>query len=155
MSIFREMGVKETGDKMSEKVVYSIAKAYGVIERTVSDALHMFGLSAGKFNILMTVKHVGRAEGIAQNGISKHLLVTTSNMTRMLDKLEKEGLVERRALPGDRRVNKVFITKKGSELLDNAWPSYKKTVDELVDSAYSLRNKVEIAGLLGQLKKGA
>lgn len=39
----------------------------------------------------------------------------------MLDKLEKDNLVTRISMPGDRRVKRIKITKKGSDLLDMVW----------------------------------
>lgn len=153
MSIFREMGMREGKDRVNEEVVYNIARAYSVVDKTITDVLAEYGLSSGKFNILLVVKHVGKGEGIAQNEISKQLLVTTSNMTRMLDKLEKEKLVERIALAGDRRVKKILITKKGSDLLDKAWLPYKKAVDDLVNSWYAKKEKTDLISLLNNVKR--
>lgn len=84
-----------------------------------------------KFNATMIIKHVGRDKGISQIDIGRRLIVTASNMTRLLDKLEKEAFIERLSLAGDRRVNLVKISKKGSDLLDQVWPEYYKKIQEL------------------------
>jgi DNA-binding MarR family transcriptional regulator len=141
MSIFREMGMREGEDRINEEVVYNIARIYSLIDRVISDLLSKYELSSAKFNILLVVKHVGGKEGIAQNEISKKLLVTTSNVTRMIDRLEKEKLVRRVALEGDRRVKRILITEKGAALLDKTWPPYKKAVDGFVDPIYNDREK--------------
>ncbi|MBF0252295.1 MAG: MarR family transcriptional regulator [Candidatus Omnitrophica bacterium] len=85
--------------------------------------------------------------------MSTKLLVTTSNMTRMIDKLEKEKLVTRIALEGDRRVKRILITKKGSDLLDKAWMPYKNAVDGLIDSSFGPKEKNDLVSLLNKVKR--
>ncbi|MDD4202294.1 MAG: MarR family transcriptional regulator [Candidatus Omnitrophica bacterium] len=148
MSIFKELGIREGKDRENEEVVYSIVRAYAVIDRAISEILSEYKLSVAKFNILLMVKHVGKDKGIAQNEISKLLLVTTSNMTRMIDKLEKQGLVARHPLANDRRVRNIIITEKGSELLDRAWFPYKDKINKLVNSFFSDKQKKEVVSLL-------
>ena len=113
MGIFRELGMREGKDRINEEVVYNIARAYTLIENYATKFLATYNLSSAKFNIMLVVKHAGKEKGIAQNAISKLLLVTTSNMTRMIDKIEQDGYVERLNHKGDRRVNLIKITKKG------------------------------------------
>lgn len=152
MSIFKELGMKEGKDRMNEEVVYNIARAYTVIENYAAQFLATYNLSPAKFNIMLAVKHAGKEKGIAQNAISKLLLVTTSNMTRMLDKLEKDGYVERINQEGDRRVNLIKITKKGSDLLDAIWPHYKEKIDKLITSVFAKSEKVQLNKLLEKFK---
>lgn len=54
-------------------------------------------------------------------------------MTRLLDKLAKEGFIERTLREGDRRVNLIKITPKGSEALDKAWPGYYSRIREMAN----------------------
>src|SRR3989338_7683420 len=116
MNIFHELGIQSGEDRINEEVIYNIARVYTTINNALSFFLAAYKMSPAKFNILLMVKHVGRDKGMAQNEISKLLLVTTSNITRMIDKLQKEGYVERLAQEGDRRVHLIKITKRGSDL---------------------------------------
>ena len=152
MSIFREIGVREGKGRINEEVVYNIARAYTFIENYATQFLATYNLSSAKFNIMLVVKHSGKEKGIAQNAISKLLLVTTSNMTRMIDKLEQDGYVERVNQAGDRRVNLIKITKKGSDLLDAIWPHYKEKIDKLVGSSLSSSEKTQMNRLLEKIK---
>jgi len=136
MNIFHELGVREGKDRMNEEVIYNVARAYAIIDTFISKFLETYNLSPAKFNILLMVKHVGRDKGIPQQEISKLLLVTTSNTTRMIDKLEKNEYVERAHKEGDRRVNLIRITKKGSDLLDAIWPHYKEKVNKFIESQF-------------------
>ena len=152
MNIFHELGIQSGEDRINEEVIYNIARVYTTINNALSFFLAAYKISPAKFNILLMVKHVGRDKGMAQNEISKLLLVTTSNITRMIDKLQKEGCVERLAQEGDRRVHLVKITKKGSDLLDTIWPRYKETIDNLVGQGFSRKNKETINETLEKLR---
>lgn len=152
MSIFRELGVREGKDRVNEEVIYNIAKACMVIDNVISRFLSKYDLSPAKFNILLMVKHVGKDRGISQNEISKLLLVTTSNITRMIDKLEKNKYVERISQKGDRRVNLIKITKKGSDLLDRIWPNYKEKIDKLIGNTFSTNEKKMLNNSLDRIK---
>ncbi|MBL7131476.1 MAG: MarR family transcriptional regulator [Candidatus Omnitrophica bacterium] len=151
MSILRELGVREGKDRINEEVIYSIANAYMHIDRIISAQLAKNKLSPAKFNILLMVKHVGKEKGLAQNEISKLLLVTTSNVTRMIDKLEKEGLAIRVLVKGDRRIKRIKITEKGSGLLDKVWPLYKDNVDFFVGDIFQKSEKQNLINLLSRL----
>ena len=121
----------KTKHKPYEDIVYGIGEIYSLLTKKLSSLLKEHNFSLSKFNILMIVKHVGRDKGISQEGIGNKLIVTASNMSRMIDKLEKEELVKRGAQEGNRRINLIFITKKGSDLLDRIWPSYEKKLKEI------------------------
>ena len=154
MNIFRELGVWEGKDRINEEVVYTIARAYAFLDQSISRFLSPHNLTPAKFNILLIVRHKGKDSGLAQKEISKLLLVTTSNITRMVDKLEKEDYVQRIAKQGDRRVNLIKITEKGINILDEIWPRYKIMVDELISSHFSEQEKQTISSVLQRLKRG-
>jgi DNA-binding MarR family transcriptional regulator len=120
MTALKAFGVSEGQNKHYEEAVYSVTLINNIINKNISSQYAQFNLTPGKFNILMVVKHIGKEKGIKQVEISKNLVLTPSNITKLIDKLEKEKLVTRSAPSGDRRVNIVTITEKGSKLVDMA-----------------------------------
>jgi len=124
MADLSTFGVSKGNDNYHEEIIYSIALLYNIVGGDIANYLKEYDLTIGKLNILIAIKHHGGEEGIRQVEVSKHLIVTPSNMTKMIDKLEADTLVTRSALEGDRRVNIVKITKKGSDLLDSLWEGY-------------------------------
>ncbi len=147
MSVLETIGVKTGQGKHYEEAIYSLALIYNVINDQMSTYLSQYQLTPGKFNILLAVKHQGGKEGISQVEVSKRLIVTPSNMTKLIDKLEKDSLVTRSALAGDRRVNILKITAKGSKLLDAAWDGYNARLKKLLFSLSESQQKV-LSGLL-------
>jgi len=133
MKPFSRFGIEIHKDKVWEGAIYGVACAYAFIEKAISGYLRPYKLTPAKFNAMMVIKHTGKDKGISQVEIGRHLIVTASNMTRLVDKLETEGYIERLNLAGDRRVNLVKISKKGSSLLDKVWPGYYKKIQELAD----------------------
>ena len=92
MDVLRIYGVKTGDDKYYEEIFYGAAAVFSVLEREVSSYLGKYKLSPAKYNTLMIIKHQAKKDGISQIEICKQLIVTASNMTRLLDKLQKEGL---------------------------------------------------------------
>ena len=128
MKELQTFGVYKGEGKYHEEALYSLALLYNIISTDISHYHKKYNLTIGKFNVLTAIKHHGGDKGISQVEVSKHLIVTPSNMTIMIDKLEKDGLVKRCPLSGDRRVNIAKITRKGSGLLDRLWPGYNETL---------------------------
>ncbi|MCR5260283.1 MAG: MarR family transcriptional regulator [Candidatus Gastranaerophilales bacterium] len=113
------------------KLIYTAGFLWNNINDKIDKTLKPYNLNSAKFNILMIIKHVGKDEGVQQNFISDKLLVTPSNITKMLDKLEAEELITRNDKKNDRRVKIIKITQKGIELLDKVWNEYKQTISNL------------------------
>lgn len=62
------------------------------------------------------------ASGITVNELALFAVTEQSTMSRTLDALEDQGLIHRRAKPGDMRVREVFITEQGLALFSRIWP---------------------------------
>ena len=113
------------------KLIYFTGMLWNILNEGLEKTLAQVGLNNSKFNILMIIRFVGGENGIQQNEISKQLLVTASNITKLLDKLEIDELITRNNKDGDRRVKIIKITEKGSGLIDKIWVDYNKTVNAL------------------------
>ena len=119
------------GQDKNTILIHAIGLLWGQISSKLDEVLAPAKLNISKFNILMIIKHVGGYDGIQQNEISKRLLVTASNITKLLDKLEKDGLITRNTKKGDRRVKLIRITDYGSKTLDKIWPKYLKITKKI------------------------
>ena len=124
MRHLESLGIEVEKGTHHKQVIYGVVLLYNLIINEIGSYLSRFHLSPSKFNILIVIKHQGKTEGISQVEISKKLIVSAPNMTRLLDKLEKEKLIEKFSQEGDRRVKLIKITEKGSKLLNDVWPGY-------------------------------
>ena len=72
------------------------------------------GLTRAQCSVLA---HLSRHEGIQQGGLAEILEIEPITLTRLLDRLEEAGLVERRAHPKDRRIRLLHLTEKAHPLI--------------------------------------
>lgn len=79
------------------------------------------------YNVLRILN--GAGEPLSQIEISRRMLSSRANVTKLIDLLEKRGLVKRAAC-GDRRVNMVCLTDKGAQFIE-------ETVAEVIGFAES------------------
>jgi DNA-binding MarR family transcriptional regulator len=81
----------------------------------MSTRLRDLGLSIAQFDLLSTLTE---NEGLSQSEVAARLYVTKGNVSGLVDRLEQSGLVERRAIAGDRRSFALHLTDEGRRLAD-------------------------------------
>lgn len=92
------------------------------------------GLTASQFNVLMLLKYQSSDGKINQSGLSEMLLVNRSNITGLVDRLERAGWVKRIPDRIDRRVKYIQITDEGVRVLDEAEQVYFQGVESVMSS---------------------
>jgi DNA-binding MarR family transcriptional regulator len=97
-------------------------------EREVVELLKGAGLSPSQYNILRILRGAGDA-GLACGQVGGRLVRHDPDVTRLMDRLEKRGLIARAREQQDRRVVRTRITSAGLELLE----SLDAPVDDLHD----------------------
>jgi DNA-binding MarR family transcriptional regulator len=68
---------------------------------------------------------------LRMHDLARKAVVSRSNVTRLVDRMEKEGLVARADCPVDGRGTVCELTAKGRALRAKMWPVYKKQIDTL------------------------
>jgi DNA-binding MarR family transcriptional regulator len=85
--------------------------------------------------------------------LSRRMMVTGGNVTSIVDQLEKEQLVQRQSLPGDRRAFRVCLTPAGRKAFSAMAAAHEGWVIELL-MPLSERQQEQLHKLLGTLKTG-
>jgi DNA-binding MarR family transcriptional regulator len=67
---------------------------------------------------VVLLRHVAAAEGQSQHALGRAMQIPPSRMVALVDELEREGLLERRPSPSDRRAYALHLTGDGWRLLD-------------------------------------
>lgn len=83
------------------------------VTAAVAVELRAIGLSIPQFDVLSTLTE---REGLTQQDLAARLYVTKGNVSGLIDRLVEAGLVERRAIPGDRRSYALHLTPAGTDL---------------------------------------
>jgi len=142
MDDLQAFGIEAGKGRHYEEAFYGLVLVYTVLFDKVAQYLDTYDLTPAKMNVLMVIKHQGGENGLSQREIGKRLMVTASNMTRMLEKLEREKLIERTSRAGDKRVKVIRVSNRGSQILDDAWPGYIKTMKSLMDKLSQAEQKM-------------
>jgi len=91
------------------------------------------GISHGRFMLLVILDREP-GQPLPASELAEHAGVTKQTITSLLDGLEKDGYVDRRPHPEDRRSVMIQLLPKGSELLERIMPAmYRKQVEMLKD----------------------
>lgn len=83
------------------------------VTAAIGAELRALGLSIPQFDVLSTLTE---REGLTQQDLAARLYVTKGNVSGLIDRLVEAGLVERRAIPGDRRSHALHLTEAGRDL---------------------------------------
>lgn len=141
-------------------------------DQTKNDALHLFvvlsrasewvhahsdrgirqyGLTRTEFGVLDLLYHRGR-QPIQQ--IGSKVLMSSGNITYIVDKLEKKGYVTRQDCREDRRLVYAEITEQGRRFIEEVFPQHTHIIEEAV-SGLTPEEKEIAAMLLKKLGKSA
>lgn len=107
------------------------------------------GLTMSQFGVLEALLHLG---ALSQGDIGQKLLLSGSNVTTVVDNLEKRHLVRRTRRPGDRRVVDVELTDSGRKLIARLFPAHARRITNLL-GALSARQQDQLGDLCRTLGK--
>lgn len=91
-----------------------IVETSRLLRSLVEQRLKPYGMTRAQYAALIKLE---RQSGLTQAEMAEILEVQPIAMVRMIDQLSEDGLIERRADPHDRRVNRLFLTGAGEEKL--------------------------------------
>lgn len=111
-----------------------------------------YGLSRVKFNALIQL-HMAGEGGLNQSELGKKLQVSRANITGLIERLEKEGLVSRRDDPADKRAFLVCLTDRAALLMKHFLPKHNDFVHQVM-SVLDRREREQLISLLQKFNKG-
>ena len=94
------------------------------VERELTARLRRWGVNNAQFDVLA---QVGSAEGLTQQELADHLLVTKGTVAQLVARMEGRGVIERRP---QGRTNRLYLTDEGRRLFDEVVPGHEALVDE-------------------------
>lgn len=122
----------ETADPL--RVWFRFVRLHRRVSSDVAGELRAIGLSIPQFDLLSTLTE---KEGLSQQDLAERLYVTKGNVSGLLDRMVDAGLVERRAIPGDRRSNALHLTGKGRSLAEQGMALQRAYVERTLGQLVS------------------
>ena len=112
-------------EEISNKTIIELKKTADILEEMHNQFFIQYGISNTKFNVLVILNNA-YAEGVMLSEIGDQMLVTKANITGLIDRLEKQGLVQRIRDDVDRRKIMAVITDKGRSFTLETIEKYKE-----------------------------
>ncbi len=98
-----------------DRVWFRFLRLHARLLGQMTQRIRALGLSIPQFDLLSTLTE---REGISQSELAERLYVTKGNVSGLVDRLVQAGLVERRAIAGDRRSYAMHLTPEGRRLAE-------------------------------------
>jgi DNA-binding MarR family transcriptional regulator len=118
----------------------------------LDEVFAQFGISSGQYNVLRILKGA-HPDGHSRCEIMRRLLERAPDVTRLVDRLEAQGLAERDKSESDRRLSITRITRKGLDLVSDLEPS-RREVERYFSERVSRKDCRELSriceGLYGE-----
>ena len=132
--------------KLHLKALVVFLRSSQTLQEKVKKDMEQYGVNPTEFAVLELLYHKG--EQPIQH-IGKKILLASSSITYVVDKLESKGFVERKACKTDRRVTYAHITEEGKSFMDRAFPQHEEAIKELFGDF----SEEELKTMIGLMKK--
>jgi len=145
MKLQQELKLKQPLASVNHEALLSLVRTASLMQKLSDRFFAGFGLTDVQFNILMILREY--PEGLSQQELSEHLIVSKSNVVGLIDRLERNGYVRREGHPSDRRYNLVVLTARGEQLEQRVEAFYFKEVDRMMNVLSSVEKKALIRAM--------
>jgi DNA-binding MarR family transcriptional regulator len=104
-------------ESLEQEAYLNLVRTAAALTDDLEQVLRPFGLTGPQYNVLRILQGAG-PQGLCRIEVRDRMLTRMPDMTRLLDRMERAGLVERERSAEDRRLVSTCITKQGRELLE-------------------------------------
>ncbi|MEE8479073.1 MAG: MarR family transcriptional regulator [Candidatus Neomarinimicrobiota bacterium] len=143
------MGTNFKGNKeelLALNAWIKLTRANNSIWKKIKPSMVQYNLSTTQFSVLEVLLHLG---SMSQKTIGEKLLRSSGNIVKVVDNLERDGLVLRKQNKKDRRANLIILTDMGHKVIKSIFQSHVKSIVE----SFSILNKEEQEELSHLCKK--
>lgn len=128
-----------------------LLRAHCVIAKQLDAELQAaHGMTLSDYDALVNLRDC-EDESLKMSELSKRTMLTRSGMTRLVQGLERDGLVERRACAGDARVSYAVLTQRGRDHLDTARRTHHAGIRRVFADHFSDEEATLLASLLDRI----
>ncbi len=125
--------------------------AHAALTRELSAQLvARHGLTISELEVLLLLSHAPE-RAMRRVDLSREVRLSPSGITRMLDRMEATGLVEKGSCKEDARVTYAVLTEAGTEKLQRAWPDHCAAIERLLGERFDERELATLTELLDRV----
>ncbi|MCX8036373.1 MAG: MarR family transcriptional regulator [Candidatus Sumerlaeia bacterium] len=149
MSLQHELSLPYPFESAPHEALLNIVMTGEQLSKEADRILRPFDLTNTQFNVLMLLRYQSPRGEMSQTALGNMLVVNRSNVTGLVDRMQKAGWVVRTGDPDDRRVNLVRLTPAGRRLLERAEKAYFARIESIL----STMPAAEIAEMCRRLER--
>jgi DNA-binding MarR family transcriptional regulator len=138
---------KKLPSSHTKQIIFSIRRLIQASELYSKELNKKYQISAAQLNCILTLFEHG---SLPLSQIAKHMMVKSSTVTGVVDRLENKGLAERMRNSPDRRVITIRLTEAGKKLAQNAPPPIQQKIIDGLKKTESTK-KEQIVNALNTL----
>jgi DNA-binding MarR family transcriptional regulator len=147
-SILEEIQQTKPFRSRSQEAYLALLRTADDSKRYISSVLEAEGVTLQQYNVLRILRGAGKT-GLPTLTVAERMLERTPGVTRLIDRMERKGWVERSRCTEDRRRVWCKITKSGLALL----ATLDQPVKEVDEAFYDVLDEEELALLIGYLDR--
>lgn len=140
-------GVDDPAVERAVRAYVKLMRASRSVLARIEPGLAAHGLTPTQLGVLEAVLHKGP---MTQRDLGRKVLTSAGNMTDVIDKLERRGLVRRLPAPADRRAVRVELTGEGRALIEQVFPAHAADIARAM-AGLDTAELGELDGLLRRL----
>ncbi|MDE2586303.1 MAG: MarR family transcriptional regulator [Betaproteobacteria bacterium] len=118
-------------DEINNRLFFRFFQAANTLHTKGTQAMEAVGVTTQQWSVLGALSRPQASTGMSIGELSRYLLVSRQNLTGILTRLERDGLIERVTDEEDRRSRKVKLSAKGEEL----WVALANPIHDFYDQA--------------------
>lgn len=139
---------------IEREMAFTIMDVARMLKTFADQRVRLYGMTRAQWGVLVRLDH---SEGLKQSELAELLDLQPITLTRLLDRLAENGLIERRPDPNDRRANRLFLTPAARPVLERLADLGVEVMEAVLDGLddKALERLLHDLGLMRENLRGA
>ena len=116
--------------RLEQDLGFLLARTYRAMRRRLMSQLEPLGVTYSQFRVLNALRE---QDNVPQVALASRVATHKASLTRMLERMERSGLVSREGDPDDSRIQRVSLTEKGRRVQGRVIPFRDQILDAAVE----------------------
>ncbi len=150
-TLHEELGASQPFQVPEQEAYLNLVRTHALLSDEVAELFKQHHLSQPLYNVLKVVARAGSA-GMSSQSIAQYMVARDPDITRLVDRLQKDRLIERERDEQDRRIVRVRVTQSGLDVIQKLdpliWKFHQQQLGHLNQEKLELLNQLLVEARL-------